>query len=222
MISVIVPTYNEEKLLASCLESVREQPEACELIVADGGSFDRTLEIAQHYTDLIIKSETPGLAGQLNAGAAIAKGSILLFLHADSLLSPGCFSRLTSLPPGVNGGAFTMRVAGKRLFYRVLSAGGNIYCRLTRTYFGDRGIFVRADAFRKLGGFTHLPIMTDVDFSRRLKTIGNTVLLPGPVITSSRKFDDESAWRTLYLIIYALVAFRLNADLQKVKDKYYS
>jgi rSAM/selenodomain-associated transferase 2 len=222
MISVIVPTYNEEKLLPSCLEHVRNQQEQCELIISDGGSTDHTLDIARRYTDIIVKNQAPNLAGQLNAGAALASGEMLLFLHADTILSPNCLSRLRQLPPDVMGGAFTMVVKGERLFYRVLSVGGNLYCRISGTYFGDRGIFVRNHIFQELNGFTHLPIMTDVDFSRRLKTLGKTMLLPGPVITSGRKFDKESPWRTLYLISYALIAFSLNADLQKVKEKYYS
>ena len=84
-----------------------------------------------------------------------------------------------------------MEVAGHRPFYRLLSWGGNLYCRLTGTYFGDRGIFVRTAVFKELGGFADLPIMTDVDFSRRPKNRGRTVLLPGPILSSSRKFDKE-------------------------------
>jgi rSAM/selenodomain-associated transferase 2 len=222
MISVIVPTYNEEQFLPICLDSVRQQKQRCELIITDGGSSDGTIEIARLYTDLIVRNERADLASQLNAGAAAAHGDILLFLHADSRLTADCLLRLSSLPGDVIGGAYSMQVEGKRFFYRILSVGGNIYCRLTGTFFGDRGIFVRRDAFLKLGGYRKLPIMTDVDFSHRLREVGKTKMLPGPLITSGRKFDKEKPWRTLYLIMYALVAFSLRVDLQRVKDKYYS
>lgn len=221
MISIIVPTCNEEMLLPSCLDRVFSQKGEYQVIISDGGSTDRTLEIARRYTGLVVARERPNLAGQLNAGAALAAGNILLFLHADSLLPSGSVARLEALPDRVAGGAFTMEVTGHRPFYRLLSWGGNLYCRLTGTYFGDRGIFVRSAVFQEMGGFADLPIMTDVEFSRRLKDWGRTVLLPGPIMSSSRKFDRENPWRTLYLIIYALIAFRLKVDPVKIKERYY-
>ena len=108
------------------------------------------------------------IADNMARGRA-ASGDMLLFLHADSFLAPGCLSRMESLPENFVGGAFTMQLTGKDYFYRFLSWGGNIYCRLTGTYFGDRGIFVRATTFKEMGGFTELLIMTEVDFSKRLR-----------------------------------------------------
>lgn len=221
MISIIVPTYNEEEFLARCLDSVLAQQEKCQLIISDGGSKDGTLEIARRYTGLIISREMPDLTAQLNAGAGLASGEILLFLHADSKLAPGSLARFKKLPEQVIGGTFTMKLDGNRSSYRLLELGGNIYCRLTHTYFGDRGIFVRTDAFQKLGGFKPLPIMADVEFSHRLKRLGKTALLKGPVVNSARKFDRESPWRSIYLIVYALLAFRLGVDPEKIKKKYY-
>jgi len=221
MISVIVPTQNEEELLPACLESIVCQQADAEVIVVDRGSKDRTLQFARRYADQVIVLNKADLSAQLNAGAAEAKGEILFFLHADCRLAPGCLNRLQSIPPRVVGGAFTMQLSGKRFHYRLLSLGGNIYCRFTGTYFGDRGMFVRASVFRELGGFASLPIMTDVDFSRRLKGAGKSVLLKGPVISSSRKFDREGPLRNLFLIIYALLAFRFGVDPGKIKEKYY-
>ncbi len=221
MISVIVPAQNEEKLLPACLESIVCHQADLEVIVVDGGSTDRTVQIARRYTDKVIVLDKADLPAQLNAGAAQAKGEIFLFLHADCRLAPGCLDRLPSIPPRVVGGAFTMQLDGDRLHYRLLSLGGNIYCRLTGTYFGDRGMFVRAPVFYKLGGFASMPIMADVDFSRRLKRAGKSTMLKGPVISSSRKFDREGSLRNLYLIIYALVAFRFGVNPDEIKEKYY-
>jgi rSAM/selenodomain-associated transferase 2 len=221
MISVIVPTCNEENLLPGCLESIIKEQRNVQVIVVDGGSNDNTLTVARQYTKETVAMDKTDLAAQLNTGAAIAKGEILLFLHADSRLTNGCLGRIETLPPDVVGGAFTMQLESKRFFYRALSLGGNIYCRLTGTYFGDRGIFVRTSAFRRLGGFVNIPIMSDVEFSLRLKRLGRTVLLQGPVISSSRKFDQEGSLHTLYLIIYALLAFKLGLDPEKIKSKYY-
>ncbi len=221
MISVIVPTCNEEQLLPGCLDSVSSQGVDCQLIVSDGGSTDDTLKIGRRYTDLVITRARPNLAKQLNAGASLASGHILLFLHADSRLFSGCLARLECLPEKIVGGAFTMQLGGNRLFYRLLALGGNMYCRFSRTYFGDRGIFVRTRVFNQMGGYAELPIMSDVEFSRRLKSQGKTVLLPGQFISSSRKFEQERAWRSLYLIFYALIAFRLKVDPAKIKNMYY-
>jgi len=222
-VSVIIPTYNEERLLPLCLESLVAQPEAgsCEIIVADGGSSDSTLRVARRYTRLIVNSKRPNLAEQLNAAAALATGRMLLFLHADTTLPANALGRLAALPQSIVGGAFTMVVTGDRPFYRILSWGGDLFCRLTRVYFGDRGIFVRARVFRQMGGFADLPIMTDVEFSKRLRRHGRTVLLPGPVRSSGRKFDHEGPWRTLSLIFYALIAFELGVDPQRIRSKYY-
>jgi rSAM/selenodomain-associated transferase 2 len=222
MISVIVPTCNEEERLSGCLESVTGQGRPCQLIISDGGSKDGTLRIACRYTNQIITREIADLPAQLNAGAAVADGDILLFLHADSRLAPGMLERLENIPRQVQGGSFSMQLDGNRLFYRLISLGGNLYCRLTRTYFGDRGIYARAAAFREIGGFNQLPIMSDLDFSDRLKRYGRTAILKGPLISSSRKFDRENPWLTLYLIFYALLAFRLGADPEKIREKYYS
>ncbi|MDW7740592.1 MAG: TIGR04283 family arsenosugar biosynthesis glycosyltransferase [Bacillota bacterium] len=221
IISVIVPTCNEESLLPACLESILREPEDIQLIVVDGASNDNTLNVARRYTDEIIVLDIADLSAQLNKGAEKAEGDILLFLHADTRLTPGCISRLKKIPSHIIGGAFTMQLEGDRFFYRLLSLGGNLYCRLTGSYFGDRGIFVRKSSFRDLNGFNALPIMADVDFSARLKSLGKTILLKGPLISSSRKFKTESPLRTLYLIIYALIAFKFGVDPGKIKNKYY-
>jgi len=222
MISVIIPVRNEERLLGKCLQSVLDQPEAAEIIVVDGASSDRSVEIARRFGVKVLTMEKPCLAGQMNRGARAAAGDILLFLHADATLNEGCLLRLGGLGKKVVGGSFTMQVEGDRLFYKILSLGGNIYCRLTRTYFGDRGIFVRRETFQRLDGYRNMPVMTDVDFSRRMKRLGKTTILSGPILTSSRKFEDESPWLTLYLIFYALFAFHMGVDPEKIQTKYYS
>jgi len=222
-ISVIIPTYNEESYLSRCIESIRAQNHPAEVIVTDGGSKDSTLSIAHRFSEVVVEVGETNLGKQLNTAAAIAKGETLLFLHADGLLTAGIFEQIeTSLRQANNiGGAFKMKLTGKRKFYRILEAGGNLYCRLTKTYFGDRGIFIRTSAFKQLGGFKEMPIMTDVEFSQRMNSIGKTAFLPGPLITSSRKFDSEGILQVLYKIFWALVAYRLGYPPEKIRVKYY-
>ncbi len=222
-ISVIIPTCNEENYLSGCIESIRAQNQPVEIIVSDGGSEDGTLAIAHRVSEKVVIVEEKNLGKQLNTAASIAKGETLLFLHADSLLTTGIFEQIeSSLKQAENiGGAFKMKLTGKRNFYRILEAGGDLYCRLTKTYFGDRGIFIRTSAFKQLGGFKEFPIMTDVEFSRRMAGIGKTTFLPGPLITSSRKFDDEGILQVLYKIFWALLAYRLGYPPEKIREKYY-
>jgi rSAM/selenodomain-associated transferase 2 len=222
-ISVIIPTYNEENYISCCIESIRAQNRPAEIIVTDGGSKDGTLSIAHRFSEEVVVVDEKNLGKQLNAAAAIATGETLLFLHADSLLTAGIFDQIELCLKQAEyiGGAFKMELTGKRKFYRILEAGGDLYCQLTKTYFGDRGIFIRTSAFKQLGGFNELPIMADVEFSRRMKSIGKTAFLPGPLITSSRKFDGEGILQVLYKIFWALMAYRLGCPPEKIRKKYY-
>jgi rSAM/selenodomain-associated transferase 2 len=222
-ISVIIPAYNEESCLAHCIESVRSQNHPAEIIVTDGGSEDSTRTMARNLSVKVIDIGERNLGKQLNKAAAIAKGEIILFLHADSLLTSGIFEQIEA---SLNqkeyiGGAFRMKLTGKRSFYRFLEAGGDLYCQLTKTYFGDRGIFIRASVFKQMEGFREMAIMADVEFSRRMNSLGKTAFLPGPIISSSRKFDSEGSVNTLSKILWALLAYRLGYPPEKIREKYY-
>ncbi len=222
-ISVIVPTLDEEHLLSACLSSVRSQSVSAQLIVVDGGSSDGTQAIARAQADLVIELDAPALAEQLNVGASRATGDILVFLHADCQLTDGCLERIQTICKHANiiGGALTMHIQGNRASYKMLSFCGNVYCRLTGTLFGDRAMFIRRPAFETLHGFRPLPIMCDVDLSHRMKRIGKTRLIPGPVLSSSRKFDHEPVWLSPLLILWALAAFRLGVPGERIRDRYY-
>ena len=222
-ISVIVPTLNEAQLLSACLASVRNQSVPAQLVVVDGGSRDGTQAIAHVQADAVIEMTAPGIAEQMNAGAFQATGDILVFLHADCQLTDGCLERIqtTCEQTGIIGGALTMLVQGNRYAYKILSVCGNAYCRLTGTLFGDRAMFIRRSVFESLHGFAPLPIMCDVELSHRMKRFGTTRLVPGPVLSSSRKFDQEPAWLSPLLILWALAAFRLGVPCERIRDRYY-
>lgn len=233
-ISIIVPTLNEAQGITSCLENImvninRLNPkEDIEVIVVDAGSKDHTIEKVKIFLDQfdinIIRSVKPDLPLQLNRGASEAKGDILVFLHADCRLHADALEKVNDAYkkyPNLSGGAFTMSVEGSRLFYRILSAGGNIYCWLSRNFFGDRAIFIRKDIFKKLSGYRHLAVMSDFDLSRRMKKEGDVVLLKGPLISSGRKFENEPFYRIIYLALWSLAAFHLGIDAKRIKEKYY-
>src|SRR3989337_1263257 len=174
-ISVIIPTLDEEASLPRTIRSCREAG-PCEVVVADGGSRDRTVEIAREQADAVVASPR-GRAAQMNAGAAVARGDVLLFLHADSRLAARSVTAVLEAlqGPAVIGGAFRLRLApspGAGRYARGLLGitGRMIGVRacVTRSFTGDQAIFVRAETFRGVGGYPEIPLLEDVELSRRL------------------------------------------------------
>jgi rSAM/selenodomain-associated transferase 2 len=222
VISVIIPTFDEEALLPGCLAALDGQVPH-ELIVADGGSSDTTPAIARAAGATIVVCGR-GRAAQLDRGAAAARGDILLFVHADTRLPAGALARIEQALADdgrVVGGCFTLRFDDPTLQYRLMAAAGNVYHRLTRTQYGDRAMFVRRAAFVAAGGFRPLEIMEDVDLGRRLRRRGRTIVLRGPVITSAREFRRQGALRLVAKIAVAHAAFRLRVAPERIRRFYY-
>jgi rSAM/selenodomain-associated transferase 2 len=221
VVSVIIPTLNEEGYLAACLESL--PPGRCEVIVVDGGSTDATVAIAESFRARVIRSQAANRAVQMNAGAEAADGETLLFFHADSRLpSGGIESMLEALrKPGVIGGGFALAFYPAEPFYACLAAGANLFCRFTRMIFGDRGMFIRADDFRRLGRFPETAVMEDAALATVMRQAGRIVLLPAVVTTSARKYASETKLQAVYRTIWAYAAYRLGVPPEKIKDGYY-
>ena len=206
MISVIIPALDEEASIARVIRSCREAGPG-EVIVVDGGSRDRTAEIARARADAVIAAPR-GRAAQLNAGAAAARGKVLLFLHADTLLPGGSVPAVLGAlqDPAVIGGAFRVRLATSSGAGRYVRAALGITGRMigaragvTRAFTGDQAIFVRAEAFRAVGGYPEIPLMEDVELSRRMRRTGKTVLLPLRVESSGRRWE---AWGPLKTVLF--------------------
>lgn len=206
-VSVIVPALNEEESLPATIRSAREAG-ADEVIVVDGGSADGTVEAARPLADVVIGSPA-GRAAQMNAGARVSSGDILLFLHADTLLPSGAVDavRAAIRQGGISGGAFSVRLSHspsasryRRAILRIAGRMIGVRSKLFRTYTGDQGIFVRREVFEAIGGFPELPLMEDVEFSRRLARRGRTVLLPVRIDTSGRRWEEFGPVRTILLM----------------------
>lgn len=207
---MILPALNEEESLPGAIRSARDAG-ADEVIVVDGGSVDRTVEGARPLADIVIDVPA-GRAAQMNAGARASSGEVLLFLHADSLLPPGSADavRAAVRRPGVCGGAFSVWLSlspsASRYRKAILRATGRmirVRSKIFRAYTGDQAIFVRRDAFEAIGGFPEIPLMEDVEFSRRLTRLGKTVLLPVRITTSGRRWEASGPLRTI-LLMWAL------------------
>lgn len=198
-ISVIIPSLNEESYLSGTLESVLGI-ENTEIIVVDGGSTDRTVQIAQAYKVRLLSTER-GRARQMNAGAAVAGGDILVFLHADTRLPHGWAEHVRNFMSrtSVACGAFAFGMAGRSKSYAVIEWLANFRSRRLQMPYGDQAIFLKSDVFGMIQGFREIPIMEDFELIRRLKKRGKISIVPTPVITSSRRWQKKGPWVTTLL-----------------------
>jgi rSAM/selenodomain-associated transferase 2 len=199
LISIIVPVLNEEQEITGLLDHLASLLGSFEVIVADGGSNDRTPDLArEHAGRPLVVETTCGRASQCNAGAAAASGSVLLFLHADTRLPHDAYVALARAlaDPAIVGGNFRLRFDGADRFSRVLGAWYALQ-RRAGVYYGDSAIWLRLSEFERVGGFRPLPIMEDYDLVRRLERAGQTACLPGPAVTSARRWQRLGLPRTI-------------------------
>ena len=210
--SVVIPTLNEEEHIEATLESVTGEP-GIEVIVVDGGSTDRTAELALARGARLLTTAAQR-ARQMNAGAAAASAPVLLFLHGDTRLLPGFSNHALELLAGrgTAAGAFRLAVAGPGWGLRTIEGLANVRSRLLHLPYGDQGLFVMADLFRRLGGFPELPIMEDVFFVRRLNRRGRIAIAPCSALTSDRRWRRLGILRTTLVNQVVLVAFFLGVD----------
>jgi rSAM/selenodomain-associated transferase 2 len=189
-VSIVIPTWNEAACIAGTIASLREQG-SCEIIVVDGGSTDATVALAS-AADRVLASE-PGRAAQMNAGARVASGDNLLFLHADCRLEAGGLNALerTLARPGVFAGCFSMRVKADGWAFRSIDACATARVRFTGVVYGDQGLFIRRRDFTSLGGYPRLRFMEDVFFSRTMAQQGRVVVLQKRIYVSPRRWHKS-------------------------------
>ncbi|MCG9966777.1 TIGR04283 family arsenosugar biosynthesis glycosyltransferase [Pelotomaculum terephthalicicum JT] len=220
LISIVIPTYNEAETIGSTIEHLRPWSDMIEIIVVDGGSSDGTAGLIPEGIKLI---QSPrGRAVQMNAGARQATGKALLFLHSDTRLPHGFLRQieLALANHSVAGGAFKVKFDHPGLFFHIAALGSNLRAGLARIYFGDQAIFARRETFNKLGGFPAVELMEDWEFSRRLGRAGKTMLLPGPVTTSARRWLLYGKWRTAWLMHKLKLLYLLGVSPAALKRMY--
>lgn len=208
-VSIIIPTLNESAVLEkTLLRAQRHIPH--EIIICDGGSQDNTVAIArQRQTSLV--TSPPGRALQMNAAARKATGDLLVFLHADSSIECAGYQKMISHMQNENlvGGAFSLGIESDMWSLILVSTLATWRAKYLHLAYGDQAIFVRASVFKKIGGFSPLPICEDLDFFRRLRKEGNTVILDEKSVTSARRWMGEGVTFTTFRNIAIAALFLL-------------
>ena len=220
-LSFIIPTLNEEAFIRSCLEPLQHYREnGHEVILADGGSTDSTMEIAKPLVDRIIPGER-GRARQMNAGAAAAAGDVYLFVHADTQLGTGIGDLLTErIRTARAWGRFNIRLSGSHPLLRIIEIFMNLRSRITGIATGDQVIFITRTLFQERGGFPEVPIMEDVEMSARLLRVCRPVCLREKVVTSSRRWERNGIIRTVLKMWYLRMIYFCGADPESLARKY--
>jgi rSAM/selenodomain-associated transferase 2/rSAM/selenodomain-associated transferase 1 len=219
-VSIVVPTLNEAAVIDTALTRLRRDFPACELIVADGGSSDATAELAARHANVVCCE--PGRAAQMNAGAACATGEVLWFIHADTRVDPAALGQISSAleNPAVVGGGLRMCFDQPGLALAYVACTSNLRARWLHWVFGDQAMFIRRHVFDALGGFPSLPIMEDLEMSRRLHRRGRLAVLPATATTSARRFTAHGTWRTLAFMQYLKLLYFTGTDPQQISDRY--
>jgi len=195
LLSIIVPVFDEDRIINDLIAHLYGLPfgQDCEVIIVDGNQSQNTLK-AISRGDIKKIASFKGRGVQMNAGAAAAKGEILLFLHADTLLPPPALEQILIAlkQPQVVGGAFDLGISSIRWGFRLIETIASLRSRITRIPYGDQAIFITKVAFERLGGFGEIPIMEDVDLMRRVKKTGQKIaIIPLKVLTSPRRWEKE-------------------------------
>jgi rSAM/selenodomain-associated transferase 2 len=221
-LSIIIPVLNEAGIIRTALDRLAPLRErGVQIIVVDGGSSDHTREQARPAADIVI-SAPAGRGAQMNAGAAAARGGILLFLHADTRL-PADADRLVAA--GLTGsgrawGRFAVRIEGESRLLPLIAHVMNSRSRLTGIATGDQAMFVRREAFGAAGGFPEIPLMEDIVLSRWLKRISRPLCLATAVVTSGRRWDENGAARTILLMWRLRLAYACGAAPEMLARRY--
>ncbi len=223
-LSIIVPVLNEAHGIVVALQAlVPLRRQGAEVIVVDGGSSDATLELVTPLADHVLTAPR-GRASQMNAGAALAQGRVLLFLHADTVLPQAADQLIAQIlepfDTGRQWGRFDVRIAGRSPWLRLVATMMNWRSRLTGIATGDQAMFVSRSAFQRVGGFPDIPLMEDIALSTVLLKLRRPVCLAVRVTTSGRRWETHGVWRTIVFMAWLRLRYFFGADPHRLAREY--
>jgi len=220
MVSVIIPIYNEERILSENSSYFGGLSGEGELIFVDGNSSDGSAEIAGKYGRVLFSER--GRALQMNCGARSANGEILLFLHADAVISPATVSSIEAEIRNSKaiGGCLTQRIDKNGFSYRFIENFGNRRARATKIFYGDQGIFVKKKEFFEIGAFPYVPVMEDVIFTKKMRRLGETAVLTDEVLVSPRRWEKQGVLRTTAFYSSLNILFWAGVPPDRIKKLY--
>ncbi|MBC8354501.1 MAG: TIGR04283 family arsenosugar biosynthesis glycosyltransferase [Planctomycetes bacterium] len=219
-VSVIIPALNEEASIAHAARSAWEAG-ASEVIVVDGGSIDKTGEIARDEACDVVESK-PGRAIQQNVGANRASGDVLLFLHADNRLGSSAIEQVCNVltKSKVQCGGFKQQIAARGIAYRSLEQGNAWRVRWRGLPYGDQAIFLRREFFKSLGGFPEVKLMEDLLLMKRARRLSWPILLDGPVHVDARRWQRQGVIRQTLRNWTILAAYQLGCSPDRLAAYY--
>jgi rSAM/selenodomain-associated transferase 2 len=218
-LSIIIPTLDEAECVGALLQQLQPlRTRGHEVILVDGGSRDATVALAEPLVDKLLTAPA-GRARQMNAGAGAADGQVLWFVHADSII-PNKADVIILNSAGELWGRFNVHMSGDRLLLRVVERLMNLRSRITGIATGDQGIFVSRALFKRIGGYTELPLMEDIDLSKRLKREQRPVCLQNTLTTSSRRWERKGIVRTILMMWYLRLAWFLGVPATRLVSRY--
>jgi len=220
--SIIMPVLNEAAVLEHYLILLTQQciHHGHELLLVDGGSTDATVSIAEKYGQVIHAPR--GRATQMNMGAEVAQGDVLLFLHADTQLPEHAFTAIEQALASqkVVGGAFKLCFNCDNLLYKLVAFATNLRSQLSNIFTGDQAYFMRAESFRTVGGYPDQPLMEDLEIIARLRKIGKVVLLPHYVTTSARRHEKIGLLRSVLFMWYLRTLYKFGISPSRLQQMY--
>ena len=221
-LAIVVPTLNEEAGIAASLHALAPlRARGVQVIVVDGGSRDRTAELARPLCDRLIAAPR-GRGAQMNAGANVAHADVLLFLHADTRL-PDDADRCVLDGLAASGrawGRFDVCIEGRHPLFPLIGAMMNLRSRATGIATGDQAMFVNRSAFAAVGGYPDIPLMEDIVLSRRLKRLTRPLCVRARALTSGRRWEKHGVMRTILTMWRLRLAFFFGASPEKLASRY--
>lgn len=219
-VSIIIPVINEESSIKELLQQLqRYRKQGHEVIVVDGGSRDKTVSISNSLADKVISSEA-GRASQMNSGAAYAHYDILWFLHADTLISDNSVEQIQQSLNINDWGRFNIKLSGSNILFRLIEKMMNVRSCLTGIATGDQGIFVKKDIFTAVNGYPNIPLMEDIEISKKLKSISRPICIKEKLTTSSRRWEEKGILSTVLLMWKFRLLYWLGVSADKLAAQY--